>query len=172
MRIYFYSWQSACVDQRRQREFAHTKSRREREWLQAETLVVFPEFLTLNNASTSGRPHTTANSHWPLSAPTQLFFRISIGWFTPTHCMPHACLRYPIYDATAHCVLGQDNLHLVTLYFSGCFSTQWSAVCSIDPALKLGPDVFFKTPVTVIRWPLLRRKILLHIASSFFGGGG
>ena len=97
-------------------------------------------------------------------------FRISIGWFTPTHCMPHACLRDPIYDATAHCVLGQDDLHLVTLYFRMFFNPV-SAVCSFDPALKLGPDVFFKTPVTVIRWPLLRWKIL-SIASSFFRGGG
>ena len=97
-------------------------------------------------------------------------FRISIGWFTPTHCMPHACLRDPIYDATAHCILGQDDLHLVSLYFR-MFFKPGPAVCSFDPALKLGPNVFFKTSVTVIRWPLLRRKIL-SIASSFFLGGG
>ena len=147
MRIYFYSWRLACLSGADE-SFAHTKGRRERndcKWNSA----VFPEFFTLNNASTSGRPHTTANPHGPPAAPTQLFSVFPLAGSRPLI----ACLRDHIHDATVHCVLGDDDLYLVYRMF---FIP--GSLCAPLTLLQNGPDVFFKAPVTVIRSPSLRRK--------------
>ena len=138
MRIYFYSWRLACFERSRWREFAHTRSRRERndcKWNSA----VFPEFFTLNNASTSGRPHTTANPHGPPAAPTQLFSVFPLAGSRPLI----ACLRDHIYDAIVHCVPGEDDLHPGVLIFTGCFSSRGRCVPPW-PCSKTGRMYFSK----------------------------
>ena len=139
------------------------RSRRERndcKWNSA----VFPEFFTLNNASTSGRPHTTANPHGPPAAPTQLFSVFPLAGSRPLI----ACLRDHIYDAIVHCVLGEDDLYLVSSFLPDVFHPG-AVVCPLDPAPKRAGCIFQNTchchPVT------FSPTETPSIASSFCGGG-
>ena len=152
------------------------------------------------------RPHTTANSHWPLAAPTQPFSVFPLVGSRPRivyfmhisgphlwrNCDEHhwSVLRPRIvcfmHTLGAPSIMQLWRIPLAShprIVSSVKMTSFWCLYFFPDVFLKhgqlwvpltlpkLGPDVFFKTPVTVIRWPLLRRKIL-SIASSFFGGRG
>ena len=180
IRLYFYSWWCACVEQRRwEGECTHTRSWRECNHASGVSAFL-PKFSTLNNAwlPWDHTPPPILIGHLLHQHNHCLVLHRSVH----AHSLYALCMfRDLIYDATAlnHvCTASPVKMtswcHSTNLSFRICFSKHLSPGCdstSLTYVLITGPDVFLKTPVTVIWWPLLQPKYIIDCIIFFRGGG-